>query len=117
MRELKLVYPSAIGDFSEGLRVRLTTTLVSSVLRAHFIVEQRMPPLTNPSLSGDGWGLWDRDVVELFVSDSSIASVAGRSPASTGLPYYEFVLSPLGQVFQLKIHEPRKKFDRDFRCA
>ncbi len=62
----------------------------------------------NPSFEKDGanWGLWDWDVVELFVSC-----------APKGLPYYEFQVSPLGQRFELKIEEPRKKVDRDFKSG
>lgn len=44
------------------------------------------------------WGLWDYDVVEVFISFSQ------------NTPYLEFQLSPLGQVFLLEIYRPRDDF-------
>lgn len=76
-------------------------------LTALFSVQSARSSYLNTALSADKsqWGLWDWDVVELFVS------CAGRLDH---LPYYEFQVSPLGQFFELEIFEPRKKVNRDF---
>jgi hypothetical protein len=54
------------------------------------------------------WGLWDHDVVELFVC-------ADPGPDGSSLPYYEFQVSPLDQFFELEILKPRKETNRLFR--
>lgn len=61
-------------------------------------------------LRGEGphWGLWEGDVVELFVR----ATAPGTSDE-----YFEFQVSPLGQTFELRIIEPREKVDRSFRSG
>jgi hypothetical protein len=61
----------------------------------------------NPALSREvsQWGLWDWDVVELFVAPGG---------AANPLPYYEFQVSPLGQYFELEIFSPRKLQNRNF---
>jgi len=51
------------------------------------------------------WGLWERDVVEVFVQ------------AREGEGYYEFQVSPLGQHFELRVFEPRARVDRDPRTG
>jgi hypothetical protein len=62
---------------------------------------------TDPALSTDEphWGLWERDVVELFVSPQQ------------GCPYYEFQVSPLNQYFELELLEPRVRYDRSYRSG
>jgi hypothetical protein len=84
--------------------------LKGTLLTAHFQVQTDRTPHTNPALPLDDsqWGLWDWDVVELFVS-------ATGSPDR--LPYYEFQVSPLGQYLELEIFEPRKRFNRDFKSG
>lgn len=60
---------------------------------------------TNPSFStykNDNYGLWEYDVVEVFIQSRSHSG-------SDSTPYMEIQVSPLGQAFQLKIVEPRKK--------
>lgn len=47
----------------------------------------------------ENWGLWNFDVVEVFVTGHH-----GH------LPYLEIQISPLGQTFALVIDEPRKIF-------
>lgn len=49
------------------------------------------------------WGLWEHNVVELFVQARPYAEVAAA-------PYYELQLSPLGQPFALCIEEPRRRY-------
>jgi hypothetical protein len=46
--------------------------------------------------SYENWGLWEYDVVEVFLTYAKT--------------YLEVQLSPLGQTFALLIHEPRKDF-------
>lgn len=107
MKALKLVHPR---QESFATRVDFDIRLKDSLLSALFRVRSDRPSLTNPTLPSDQsqWGLWDWDVVELFVS---------CSPEASRLPYYEFQVSPLGQHFELEIFEPRKSFDRDFRSG
>jgi hypothetical protein len=49
--------------------------------------------------SYDNWGLWEKDVVEVFLT---------RHQA--GKPYLEFQLSPLNQKFALVISRPREDY-------
>jgi hypothetical protein len=49
------------------------------------------------------WGLWQHDVVELFVQARPFAEAATT-------PYYELQLSPLGQPFALRIEAPRRRY-------
>lgn len=62
-----------------------------------------------PPGSGPHWGLWESDVVEVFVAD--LGSNSAR------LPYYEFQISPLGQYFELEIRTPRVAVNRDYRSG
>ncbi|MBD64495.1 MAG: hypothetical protein CME62_04775 [Halobacteriovoraceae bacterium] len=49
----------------------------------------------------DNWGLWENDVVEVFLTR-----------AKDHLPYLELQLSPLGQKFALLIKKPRKETEK-----
>jgi hypothetical protein len=82
--------------------------LQGSVLSARFKIRSDGPASVNPKFAtgGSQWGLWEWDVVELFVSCSS-----------SRLPYYEFEVSPLGQFLELEILEPRKTVNRDFESG
>ncbi len=75
----------------------------AGVLAVSFAVSGATPHV-NATLSKESsqWGLWDWDVVELFLS-------ANDTPV-----YYELQLSPLGQYFELEIFEPRKRFNKQF---
>ena len=57
----------------------------------------------------ENWGLWDYDVIEVFLSSSKSA------------PYLEIQLSPLNQKFALIIDEPRAKHHypewKDFKAS
>jgi hypothetical protein len=81
---------------------------IDGLLRADF--EVRGPVRANPELPvGESqWGLWDWDVVEVFVAPGGLAR---------RLPYYEFQASPLGQHFELEVLEPRRRVNRDFRSG
>ncbi|WP_156108965.1 hypothetical protein [Hymenobacter sp. APR13] len=61
----------------------------------------------NPSYSRtryrDNWGLWEHDVVELFLQ-------ARPYPDVTSGPYLELQLSPLGQPFALVVEEPVRRY-------
>lgn len=61
-------------------------------------------PLYSRTDYAKNWGLWDQDVVELFVQPRPYAE-------ATSAPYYEMQLSPLGQPFALRIEEPRQRFE------
>lgn len=78
-------------------------SLESWGLMVNFSVKSQTHFLTSTSFKQEGhrnWGLWQKDVVEIFVT---------RNKKRT--PYLEVVLSPLGQVFLLVIESPREKFD------
>lgn len=101
---LRLVHPKQDAA-QRGASVAFR--LDGSFLTALFKVESTAPSHVNPGLptGSSQWGLWDWDVVELFVS---CAGHPGR------LPYYEFQVSPLGQFLELEILEPRRRVNRDF---
>jgi hypothetical protein len=99
------VHPSTLPAALVGADVRVGFALVGDRLEVEFVT--RAPELrSNAAFGAEGshWGLWDWDVVEVFVSTG-------------GSGYFEFQVSPLNQGFELRIFEPRKRFDRDFRCA
>lgn len=92
--------PAAFGQARVEVQLHCTKTQ----LVAQFEVREQ-PIRANPAFSTESsqWGLWEWDVVELFVQASAAAPT-----------YYEFQVSPLGQFFELEIFEPRKRFNRDF---
>jgi len=49
------------------------------------------------------WGLWEHDVVEVFVQARPFAKASAT-------PYHELQISPLGQPFALCIDEPRRRY-------
>jgi hypothetical protein len=103
--KLQLVHPAARP---ERIEIEFEARLRGDRLEAVFDV--RAPALhANPQLGRDAsqWGLWDWDVVELFLATEP-------GPAAR---YFEFQVSPLGQFFELEIFEPRKRFNRDFRSG
>lgn len=51
----------------------------------------------------DNWGLWEHDVVELFLQPRP-------HPGVTSGPYLELQLSPLGQPFALVVEEPARRY-------
>jgi hypothetical protein len=111
MKMLNLVHPSRESlPPSAPTGVGVDLHLVGSLLIARFSVRRSAEVYVNSALpKGESqWGLWDWDVVELFLSCGGQAS---------RLPYYEFQVSPLGQHLELEILEPRKKVNRDFRSG
>ena len=106
---LPLVNPTADAAKAAKLSahdVRVAFVLNGNTLHAQFRVALYYRPNTLPDLKGQGphWGLWEGDVVELFlrVGDSH---------------YFEFQVSPLGQDFELKVIEPKTNVDREFRSG
>jgi hypothetical protein len=101
MRELKRVHSEPGAE--PGARVSVEFEADARALTARFEVRSSIAPRTRPDLAlgTSQWGLWEWDVVELFVRGQ-------------GAHYYEFQVSPLGQHFELKILEPRKRWDRDW---
>ncbi len=87
--------------------VQVVSTLKKDALEVSFEVEN-LNKTWNTSNKFDhlpmrNWGLWDNDVVELFLQPRS-------SINDVNAPYFEFQVSPLNQRFQLVIFEPRKVF-------
>jgi hypothetical protein len=101
-RALRLVHPAATPA---GLGpVTVVLALEGDELTARFDVTCDSTH-SNPALARDAsqWGLWDWDVVELFLQ-----------PRAGDSTYYEFQVSALGQFFELEIFEPRKRFNKEF---
>lgn len=73
------------------------------ILCADFKVSHS-PLCVNPnwSTSESIWGLWEKDVVEVFVRGDRQSR------------YFEFQVSPLGQYFELEIFEPRVRTNRSY---
>lgn len=103
---LKLIHPDASFRTNKTI-INVDFRLASHILIASFDVQQAQPSYVNPALSKQSsqWGLWDWDVVELFLS-------VNDDPT-----YYEFQVSPLGQYFELEIFEPRLRFNKDFKSG
>ena len=105
-RQLALTCVHREGPCPAGVGTSLQLSS-EGVLRADFQVESSLPFQTRPELQDpqSNWGLWEGDVVELFLQLQG-----------PGSPYYEFQVSPLGQRFQLQIQKPRVEWDSSFRC-
>lgn len=93
-------------DASTRASVQARFEIKEQFFVAHFQVRDRTLNF-NPNLprTASQWGLWDWDVVELFIA---------TSPSET---YYEFQVSPLDQYFELEIFEPRKRFNKAFESG
>lgn len=102
--EMNCVHPTQLVP--QGLSVKYGVNIEENDLRVDFGVQSASPPFVRKELLFDQsqWGLWEADVVECFVD-------LGQGH------YYEFILSPLGQFFELKIDEPRVRFDRSFKSG
>lgn len=102
-RPLQLVFPP-VGQLQEHPSIEVQFAFNNGIFEAKFDVKEHKT-FVNPAFPRDEsvWGLWDWDVVEVFL----------RANASD--TYYEFQLSPLGQFFELEIFEPRKKMNNKFR--
>ena len=107
LQPLRLVHPASIQHTEH---VEVGFGLAGDRLRVRFEVQSNGLHL-HPDLEGPGphWGLWDWDVVELFLHVGSSEGAA--------VPYYEFQVSPLGQTFELLIRQPRKDTDTRFRSG
>ena len=73
-----------------------------------FSIESKQPPFLNKELAigVSQQGLWNWDVVEVFLQPNVSSST-----------YYEFVVSPLGQHFELEVFEPRRRVNPLFRSG
>lgn len=79
-----------------------STTVSDGKVIAEFWIDFKDKLVTNSKFtrgSIENWGLWEYDVVEIFLSRHE-----------KGLPYLEVQVSPLEQLFALEVLEPRKKF-------
>ena len=109
---LNLVYPPvhALREVAP-YRVNVTTRLIDGAfLEARFEVRSEVSPYANDTLNRhhSQWGLWEWDVVELFVSCSNDPS---------NCPYFEFQVSPLNQFLELKVVKPRVEVDHSFQSG
>ncbi|MBL7716974.1 MAG: hypothetical protein JNL01_16035 [Bdellovibrionales bacterium] len=103
---LMKVHSEPEAKIPKDFRIQLTSRSTGDWIRFDFEVSA-MPWTTNSNLpkGESAWGLWETDVVEVFV----------RPKGSS--PYFEFQVSPLGQYLELKIIRPRKEVDRDYRSG
>ncbi len=101
---LRLIHPIAAPV--PAAQVSCGFSLRGSLLKAEFQVRGVEPLSLLEGLQGPGphWGVWEGDVVEVFLRVG-------------GSEYFEFVLSPLDQPFELQIFEPRKRVNREFRSG
>lgn len=83
--------------------VQVTWDAKPGFLNVEFRVQSPEAIRTHDEFPEGNWGLWEFDVVELFIR------------AVGTHPYYEFQLSPLGQPFELEITEPRKIWNTHYR--
>ncbi|MBX2994352.1 MAG: carbohydrate-binding family 9-like protein [Bdellovibrionaceae bacterium] len=81
--------------------VNVQWTLDKTNLKARF--EVKTPTIHSKPVLGPGEYPYQFDVVEIFISVAD--------PAQKNLPYYEFEVTPLGQTLQVKINDPKKKFE------
>lgn len=100
--KLPCVFPSLL-DQKKQYRVEVGFEINPERLVTRFEVHAPLPLTINPKIplgsSGkEAWGLWETDVVEVFVSTRNESDKKG---------YWEFQISPLGQTFQLRVFEPR----------
>lgn len=103
---LKLIHPDS-SPLTSQTSLQVDFRLASHVLIVNFEVRGQRPVSVNRALSNESsqWGLWDWDVVELFLSVNDDST------------YYEFQVSPLGQYFELEIFEPRRRFNKEFQSG
>ena len=129
MKSLSCIF-SEEGSFhsKSSVEVSSTITRVASGCKIiiEFTVKQRQPWVINNEWPKDRsqWGLWENDVVEVFIQPTLIGEPVsqqgtngGSSPDQNELPYYEFQLSPLGQFFELEVFEPRKRWNEMFQSG
>jgi hypothetical protein len=80
--------------------IEVSVSFADDFVHFDFVVKDHKPK-TNPNFTTDyksNWGLWDFDVVEVFVQRANTSH------------YLEVQLSPLGQPFALVIEKPREVF-------
>lgn len=117
--KLQLVHPCGIrpdrfnrlvadGEMLPKVSVWAVLNQMTGHLRVSFEVASYQPLHVNESLSRGASqdGLWNWDVVEIFLQ-----------PNVSSPTYYEFVMSPLGQHFELEIFEPRVRTNPKFRSS
>ena len=106
VRERARTSLSCVNGVPGKSAVSVQFNLAGDTLTARFEVCGRKPFVnSNLPTNASVQGLWDFDVVELFLS-------VDPNPASTH--YFEFQVSPLNQFFELEIFEPRKKMNSKY---
>lgn len=96
MQELLRYSNSTIQNYQVLAEVMASEDFLEIVFQVDFQYEL----VTSPQFrmgSYQNWGLWEFDVVEVFLT---------REPGER-LPYIELQISPLGQTFALLINTPR----------
>ncbi|HXH30191.1 MAG TPA: hypothetical protein VNJ01_05210 [Bacteriovoracaceae bacterium] len=94
------------GHARHGLKVTWSGSFSQLVIEFQVNKRTSAPWLSDPAFTTDwskNWGLWNKDVVEIFLQLRS-------GPSDLKAPYLELQVSALNQPFALVITEPRKTF-------
>lgn len=103
---LKKVHPENESFLPKDFGIQFSSKVTHTGIRFDFQVSQHRWTTDAGMPRGEpAWGLWETDVVEVFIR-----------PKGTDA-YFEFQVSPLGQYLELKIIRPRQEVDRAYRSG
>lgn len=107
-RKLNLIQKPPYQNRPSDYEITFTLKVVEEVVDISFIIKKNIESPWNvsshfSSTNYANWGLWEYDVVELFLQRR-------KEERDLTAPYLEVQLSPLNQRFALIIVEPRKIF-------
>lgn len=108
--DLSLVH-SVLGNETSTKTIKSTASLGTDIVSVRFEVFNEDESI-NSELSTEKsvWGLWDFDVVELFLGVVEQGSHEVKK-------YFEFQVSPLNQFFELEVTKPRVQFNKSYRSG
>ncbi len=103
--KLNLIYSDKFINSNNSISVNFI--LQGNQLNIQFEVHTTQKIYVNTEFKDDRstWGLWEYDVVEVFIAKNN------------SVPYFEFNVSPINQYFELEIIEPRIKVNRNFKSG
>lgn len=87
------------GTNSSSLNLQIST----APLTFSFSIISNEPPFVSDLKGPNIWGLWEYDVVEVFLQPRNTIK-------NESAPYFEFQLSPKSQKFSLEVLKPRIQF-------
>jgi len=113
MKKIEKIDLNPFDETMKNFKVECTYNWFSpGLFEAKFIVTNKngLPWNISKSFDDNGienWGLWEHDVVEMFLQPRN-------DPSEITAPYLELQLSPRGQKFAVIVHDPRKKYETPF---